>query len=785
MKRLIILFIVFIMTVYAFCGCTPKEEYAELPKIDQMIEIDPMNPKLYATNLNSITKNDKVLVCSDGKVSWEAEITNVKEPAEYGLFMLVDGMITPFSTDFDENELTMHRLFLDYEERIQFRVTLSSEYIPSDRQVYAEVVTILNPEHKLNSIDYLCYLPHHALAGFTFYKLKNGEKNVRYENKISRESSVIDLPEEINSVYYCKTLDDSGKEKIINLLDDNNEFLLKSTNDFIKLDSLYTAVRGKDFKLKIGCIGKNGKFRLSVYINHEVVPAFDGNMYCDIEVKRDKLTVRNIELPKEYIDSLDEFNHIYVIAVPTEPSLDESSYDRPIKTVTNMLYVSDEENVSKVIEMFPPTDPSINPITDAEIESYNEEPTSFTPSDFPETVMQITTQSQTHTNESTGETTAKHENTGETTAKHESTVETTAKQETTGETTAKHESTGKTTAKHEEPATKNTTSSSEDTAKKSVKEITLTAPISNIWTFEDGSVIVQLADKNKSIHTLDLKSGKLGKEGITGKTRTQKLNNMIAVLNYNKTDFTVYDKKLNKLSSGKMPFSVDDEFSYAVSYDGKSVAYCLNEKGKATVYTDSIMLNNRKKLLTLSSASKQGAVTWIDEISVFRDGHILFEGAYVEKTDSRGNSTLQTCYGCLDTSGEIFKQNTDGYNRSCVKGNYLTLADNFSHNGKSVDGTVEYLSAKSGNKSSFTFSSSGESRYACVSESGKYICGMAFYGEKKTSTVRIYDVSSGKVLFDETYSYNSLESYPIDFCESGGYAVLGVGNKVYKISLNH
>ena len=356
-KRIFCILMVLVLTMLTFAGCrnnknTTEENNSqnanEQITLDNSATIDPLNPGNYSTSLNAVTKNDEVITCENGEFSWKAALTNSGDKADYGLVLFVDGVLTPFTTDFDEEEKTMHILSLGANKVGEFTVKVKAEYIPSGHTVYADVATILNPKYILQSLDYRSYLPHHFLAAFTFYKLENLEANEVGNINVSQIDYQMELPDEINKSYESEGLDENYETVITNSLDNVNFFYLYSGEEFNEIISIYTSVPGKDLNLKVACLGKSEKFRLSLYINHTPVPAFDGNMYCDVEVQRDKIMFKNVSISADYLAGLGEFNHIYLMAVPIEPSLSDEDYDRPIKTTTKMLYISSEENVAEI-----------------------------------------------------------------------------------------------------------------------------------------------------------------------------------------------------------------------------------------------------------------------------------------------------------------------------------------------------------------------------------------------------------------------------------------------------
>lgn len=778
MKKINAILILILVTTL-LSGCNIKENHSFRAVLDNIQNIDPRNPGKYATSLDSVTNNDKPIKCKNGAYKWQAAVTNVYDSAEYGLFLFVNGVLTPFSTDFEEDELEMHIIVLGESDKILFSVSVKEENIVADEKIYASLVTILNPRHTLSSTDYINYLPHHALASFSFYVLEKAETSVK-SAVISAADGSEKLSEKLDEEYLTEITDKSGNEKIINSLDSVNDFILTDNKEFSRTDSLYAVVKGKALKLKLGCLGKKEKFRISVFINNNIIPAFDENFYCDVETQRNRIITKDITISAQYLSLLNEFSHIYLIAVPLEPDFDEEKYDRPIKTTTKMLYISSEENIKMLKEQLSGDYDDFYAFKNDHTVNISEtHPFSETQTATINISTKPTVTTERNTEDYASETTKTHVEEKTTTEKPTEII-TTKPTETTENvepaTTKKH--------KPQEVAEKSTEHKTKesDSSSTSYKDSKVNFPVWDLWVIDKKTALIKSMTNGK-LYLYNIENGKIEKS-VQGGEKVQKLDNGFAVLTLYNSGYTVYDKNLNKITSGKLPYSTErDELVYAVSQDGKSIAYCINKNGKGSVYIDSVSQSSRKKVTAFSSASKVGTVTWIDDITAFKDGNILFSGSYTERIDSKGNIVGQTCYGCITTSGKITKQTSNGYNRLCSKGSNMVVADNSPLSAGNTDGTIEYWNVKSGKGIPFSFSKGNESRYAVVSEHGKYIASEEIHSDCSGITVRIYDTVSKKVVYKEKYNYSGLEAYPIDFCESDNFAVLAIDSSVHIISL--
>lgn len=343
------------------CGnkATLPEESGEFD-ISDIINSSEGSPDsaLYGTTLNNaLTNNKETLYSENGKIEIAVGLSNEFSAAQYGFIVFVDGIRVPFTVKEIENcnESLMHIISMKKGEKDRvITVSFSDEYFAAERDCYVSIATVLNPNYLIKSTDYISFLPHHALAAYNFYKVRKTNGDSPFFS-VSRNHTVYTLPESINALYEQTKGTESdpyGKSPLAektNSLDNTSEFILSSNNNFEAYTSCFACEKSTDFTLNIGCLGKSDSYRLSLYVNNELVPAFDGCLYCDITTERNKLKVIEAKISAESLKNYDEFNSLYLIAVPLNPSLDENDYTRPLKAASKLLYIS--ENAEKVNEL--------------------------------------------------------------------------------------------------------------------------------------------------------------------------------------------------------------------------------------------------------------------------------------------------------------------------------------------------------------------------------------------------------------------------------------------------
>ncbi len=755
---------VFLLVFLLFCSCdniVSNNDENDTNNYSDIVDVnnDIRNPALYGTSLNnSYTDNSNVLLSKDGRIQITVGISNEYTKAEYGFVVFIDGIRVPFLTNEYNEEKMLH--IIEMEEKEQDRVItieFAEAYIPVNADAYVSIATMLNPNFMIKSSDYINFLPHHALAAYNFYIVRKETGETPITAVSNNITAVYPLPEEINSMYMQKkgTPDDpygeSADAEWGNSLDNTTVFLLRTTENFQNSESCFASEKGKDFKGKIACIGKSGSFRLSLYINHEIVPAFDGCEYVDINTQRDILKIIDINLTKEVLAGFDEYNCIYLIAVPLNPSMKESDYVRPIKTTTQVLFLSeDADKVNEILNTYGylSNENNLTEITQDIIETTTVDASTSEPvsqeksNQITQEVIEETTDIQIITTEQTSD------------------IPTLTPDTTTAQTTQEESTT----------SPQNTNPSYSDSSDSYSTEF-----IRDVWSFNNGAMLVQC--KDWSIHIYDINAGIIKTDSITGGYNVKKLDNGIAVINTFDFSFKVYDCNLKLINQGKLPYSFGDEVAFTISSDGKSIIYCVNEGNKGiNVYISSTAFNTKQLVCTLSESSAEGDLVWIDEFLSFDGEKALFYGAYIQNVAADGCLERNSCFGIINSSGTVKKQNdTTGYNSYMAKGKNMLIVDI-----AEMDGRVELWSLNTGNKK-ISLKNSEESYGAFVSENCKYIATQTYSSSGNKLIVKIYDYSTMALLYNKTFSASG--RLDMDFNESDSCAYIVNGNNIIEVNL--
>lgn len=276
------------------------------------------------------SEGDNLLLTYNGKpLSFEYSLYNPEASAEWGIEVYVDGILQnitvyPENTSAAQNT-NMYVTNLENGERKIIRIEFMPNTGKAGETLELNVCSFLNPDYMIDGADYTSFLPFHRLSpGYTMKiqmnkdaqnPVKVAEFNGRYEEvpqEIIDSFNSINSSNEIENVYDRQQIFDICKS-------DENESVIN--------------LSGKRDTLEVFGYGKPGTYRISVYINNQIIKAFDSEYYCDAEVKENQKFL--IEIPVEVEN---EKNHIYIVVL--ELGDDSDVTNNYIKSSTKLLLVN-------------------------------------------------------------------------------------------------------------------------------------------------------------------------------------------------------------------------------------------------------------------------------------------------------------------------------------------------------------------------------------------------------------------------------------------------------------
>lgn len=224
--------------------------------------------------------------------------------AEWGLRIYVDGYLQPFIVE--NKEYDLYCFEMNEKEIINFDLLFTPIVGNDGDKLTVHFILYLNPSYVLRDKEYVGYDNNHKITQLLPWKLiiNKSVKQEAIPNSVCQ--TFIDIPENL-------------KSDLTNQIDENAQPLnLLESNSFVEHFQKfgdYNTILVNDcvFNTFIQGYGKAEKYRISLYVNHAIVNAFDGKPYCIFEIKNDFLSQISANVTYDFED---ENNFVYVIAVP-------------------------------------------------------------------------------------------------------------------------------------------------------------------------------------------------------------------------------------------------------------------------------------------------------------------------------------------------------------------------------------------------------------------------------------------------------------------------------------
>lgn len=335
-KKIILVFLLSVIIII-FASCTNSNIENEHSERLIMSDRPSSEEGNYGTGIENVTDWETVIEYNGVPITLEFLLHNLNDTADYGIILFVNGIRVMYTTNEHNQFDFMHIFQLEAEEMERtIMVTFSPNSASVGNTVTVNIATILNPNYIPVSLDLPKNLMHHSFLSIAPYNVQintSDNQKVLVSNIINMEEP---LPQEMEDSFIRDSNDNTDSESsgVINELDNISQFMLFQES-LDTIETCYTVQEDVDLKLILSWFGKSGNYRVSLYINNEIVPVFDGNEYLDVEVDRKMIRTRYITIPADIIKNLNEFNHIYFIAVP----LGQEEVVSLIKNKTKILYV--------------------------------------------------------------------------------------------------------------------------------------------------------------------------------------------------------------------------------------------------------------------------------------------------------------------------------------------------------------------------------------------------------------------------------------------------------------
>lgn len=255
--------------------------------------------------------------------------------AQWGLEIMLDGVLQDFTiddgTDHFAEEKKLHIISMRQGESKKVTLIFTPNIGQKGQKLNLNICTLLNPEYMPADPSQYEFRPNHNLNGGLGASLTMQKAAPQQIKSSTGGIRVSALTEEQKRPYINENVQEANGNPII-----SNELeqrlilqLYQNTSD----EKSTTAPIDGQVNLTVCCFGKPGTYRISLYVNHKLLPVFNGESYLDVTVKKDQAYQQTVSIET---NGLPDKNHIYAVAAPIRDS-DSSGMWYLEKTPTKLL----------------------------------------------------------------------------------------------------------------------------------------------------------------------------------------------------------------------------------------------------------------------------------------------------------------------------------------------------------------------------------------------------------------------------------------------------------------
>ncbi len=308
---------IMILSLFMLIGCKSEgsqEENSSKTTIDvkQQGESETFDFRENAVDYYSYDttwKNDTYTYTGE-ELEISFDISSDPISAEFALLVFIDGTMTPYYSSEDSNTSEMQILRTEKEKvKKNYTIYFKPLYGIQGEEYSLSVVLLDNPNYMLKDKSFLNFMPNHTTMDISFKKLIYNYNTIE-NNNVCTDYDVRELRTEVEQMY------SNDYSKGGNMLNESLWIMISNesldTSESIESNGFFSLNKNEKKKLYIPFIGKGGEYRVSLYINYERIPVFDGKEYIDVVVQRDKFSEKIIELDVSEYSGL---NHIELIIV--------------------------------------------------------------------------------------------------------------------------------------------------------------------------------------------------------------------------------------------------------------------------------------------------------------------------------------------------------------------------------------------------------------------------------------------------------------------------------------
>ena len=286
------------------------------------------------------------------ELTLDIEMSNQGQEIKYAYFVYVNGIITEYKTSENGEKALFHRFSNEENASKTTRLYFTPVNCKKGEKATICVALMIKPDFMLPDTSYVKFIPNHNITSIMPLEIA-----INVDSPTDEKAEIADCMEKtpVTKEFEAEFATPQPDDKDNNMLDHQTIFQLYQDDpmeSYLKGDDITTA--------KIRAMGQPGKYILSLYVNHEMVPCFDGKYYTICDVERENITEYTVQFDSSNLPSL---NHIYIMAVPYV----KDGISWPHKTATKLLSLGEEDKTETTTESVPSVPETDEPSENAEM----------------------------------------------------------------------------------------------------------------------------------------------------------------------------------------------------------------------------------------------------------------------------------------------------------------------------------------------------------------------------------------------------------------------------------
>ncbi|MBQ2797857.1 MAG: hypothetical protein IJF09_00555 [Ruminiclostridium sp.] len=278
-------------------------------------------------------KNDLPTEYNGDKLVLDACVINSTGALDYSFLVFVNGIKADYTVTEKGKSSPANIFHAEKEEEHYTTIEFSPVNCKKGEKAIVSVELMMDPEYMLDSTEYVQFNPHHNITGLLPFEIAiNVDSPVNEELIPSDDVTQNVISEDLAKEFTSYSHENTGSP--VSLLDSSVFFRFK------KEDFFEAYINATDtLNLEIQALGREGRYIIGVYVNHNLLRAFGDKYYSYCNIKKGTVTTIKAEIDVSHLDGL---NHVYIIAIPYDVAESDKRLI-PIKTATKLLQITDND----------------------------------------------------------------------------------------------------------------------------------------------------------------------------------------------------------------------------------------------------------------------------------------------------------------------------------------------------------------------------------------------------------------------------------------------------------